>query len=34
MSQKIPVDGFKWKNKKCRFTQKFIQNYNDGSNKG
>lgn len=34
MSQKIHVDGFKWKNKKSRFTQKFIQNYDDGSNKG
>ena len=33
MSQKLYVDGFKWKQKKFRFTQKFIQNYDDDSNK-
>ena len=32
--KKIHVDGFKWKNKKFIFTQKFIQNYHDDSNKG
>ena len=33
MSQKLYVDGFKWKQKKFKFTQKFIQNYDDDSNK-
>ena len=28
MSQKLPVDGFKWGKKKSRFTEKFIQNLN------
>ena len=32
MSQKLPVDGFKWK-KKSRFTLKFMQNYDDDSEK-
>ena len=33
MSQKFRVDGFKWKKKKSRFTQKFIQDYDDDSDK-
>ena len=34
MSQKLPVDGFKCKKKKkSRFTEKFIQSYDDDSNK-
>ena len=33
MSPKLYVDGFKWKQKKFKFTQKFIQNYDDNSNK-
>ena len=28
MSQKLPVDGFKWGKKKSRFTEKFIPNLN------
>lgn len=33
MRQKLPEDGFRWKNKKFRFTQKFIQDYDDDSGK-
>ena len=33
MSQKLSVDGFKWRKKKSRFTQKFIPNYDDDSEK-
>ena len=33
MSQKIPVDGFKWRKKRSKLTQKFIQNYNNDSDK-
>lgn len=28
MSQKLAINGFKWKKKESRFTQEFIQNYN------
>ena len=34
MSQKLPIDGFKWKKKNFRFTKKFIQSYDNESNKG
>lgn len=34
MSDKLPVDDFKWIEKKSRFTLKFIQSLNDDSNKG
>ena len=27
MSQKLAINGFKWKKKESRFTQEFIQNY-------
>ena len=30
ISQKLPVDGLKWKKKKPKLTLKFIQNYDDG----
>ena len=33
MSQKLPIDGFKWK-KKLKFNEDFIKNYNDDSDKG
>ena len=33
MSQNLPVDDFKWKKKSSRFTKKFIQNYDNQSNK-
>lgn len=33
MSQKMSVDGFKWKKNKCRFPQTFIQYYDDGNDK-
>ena len=32
--QKVPVNSFKWKKKKCRFTQNFVQNYDNENNKG
>ena len=32
MPQKLSVCGFKWKKKKFRFIQKFLQNYDDDSN--
>ena len=34
MSQKLPVGGFKWKKNMSKFTEKFIQNCDEGSNKG
>ena len=36
MSQKLPVDGFKWieKNNLSKFEEKFIKNYNENSDKG
>ena len=34
MQQKLDVDGFRWKKKKSKFNQKFIQGCDDGSNKG
>ena len=34
ISQTLPVDGLKWKKNKSKFTQNFIQYYNDDSNKG
>ena len=33
VSKKLPVDGFKWIEKKSSFTLKFIQSYNDNSDK-
>ena len=34
MSQKLPVQGFKWINKLFKFDEDFIKNYNENSNKG
>ena len=35
MSQKIPVNGFKWKKKNTsKFNQNFIKNYDEESDKG
>ena len=34
MSRKFPVDTSNWKKQKSRFTHIFIQNFDDGSNKG
>ena len=36
MSQKLPVNGFKWKKQKklSKFNEDFIKNYDENSNKG
>ena len=34
MSQKLPVNGFKWENDLSRFNENFIKNYNENSDKG
>ena len=34
MSQKLPVNGFKWVKKLSRFNEIFIENYNENSNMG
>ena len=34
MSQKLPVNGFKWENDLLRFNDRFIKNYNENSNEG
>ena len=34
VSQKLPVDGFKWRNDKFNFYKDFIQSYDEISNKG
>ena len=34
MSQKLPVNGFKWVKKFSRFNEIFIKNYNENSNIG
>ena len=36
MSQKIPINGFKWvgKSKLSRFNERFIKNYSDNSDIG
>ena len=34
MSQKLPVNGFKWENDLSRFNERFIKSYNENSNKG
>ena len=33
MSQKLPVDGFKWIKKLFEFNEDFIQNYDENSNR-
>ena len=34
MSQKLPVNGFKWVKKLSKFNEGFIKNYDENSNKG
>ena len=34
MSQKLPVNGFKWENDLSRFNENFIKNYNENSDVG
>ena len=34
MSQKLPVDGFKWKNNILKFNKDFIKSYDEDSDKG
>ena len=34
MSQKLPVNGFKWIKKLSKFNKNFIKNYDENSNKG
>ena len=34
MSQKLPVDGFKWKKHMLKFNEEFIKNYDEDSDKG
>ena len=34
MSQKLPVDGFKWKKDLLKFNEDFIKNYDEDSDKG
>ena len=34
MSQKLPVDGFKWVEKLSKFNEKFMKSYNENSDQG
>ena len=34
MSQKLPVNGFKWEDDLSRFNEIFIKSYNENNNKG
>ena len=34
MSQKLPVNGFKWVKKLLKFNEDFTKNYDENSNKG
>ena len=34
MSQKLPVDGFKWVKDLSKFNESFIKNYNKNSDEG
>ena len=34
MSQKLPVSGFKWEKDILKFTEEFIKNYDEDSDKG
>ena len=34
MSQKLPVNGFKWIKKLSKFNESFIKDYDENSNKG
>ena len=33
MSQKLPVDGFKWVKELFKFSKDFVKNYGENSNK-
>ena len=34
MSEKLPVNGFKWENDRSKFNENFIQKYNENSDVG
>ena len=34
MSQKLPIDGFKWLEKLSKFNEKFVKGYNENSDTG
>ena len=34
MSQKLPVNGFKWVKRLLKFNERFIKKYDENSNKG
>ena len=34
MSQKLPIDGFKWVENLSKFNERFIKSYNENSDKG
>ena len=34
MTQKLPVDGFKWKKNMSKFNEDFIKNYDEDGDKG
>ena len=34
MSQKLPVDGFKWVENTSQYNEDFIENYNEDSDEG
>ena len=34
MSQKLPVNGFKWIKKLSKFDERFIKDYDENGNKG
>ena len=34
VSQKLPIDGFKWVKKLSTFNERFIKDYNENSDKG
>ena len=34
MSQKLSVDGFKWKRNMLKFNEDFVKNYDEDSDKG
>ena len=34
MNQKLPVDGFKWKNNMLKVNENFLKNYDEGIDKG
>ena len=34
MSQKLPVDGFKWNNNMLKFNEDFIKSYDEDNDKG